>query len=116
MYSFIALWIRLISLTLLAVILTAIVLFFGRKKFKKWEKLLCFSHLTFLKQYTYFEFFIAGSATHAMPAFSDGQAHCRLAMRTNAVAFGLYIFDSFRIEREESAKGCCQLQINLIFL
>ena len=39
MYSFIALWIRLISLIFLAVILTAIVLFFGRKKFKKWEKI-----------------------------------------------------------------------------
>lgn len=39
MYSFIALWIRLISLIFFAVILTAIVLFFGRKKFKKWEKI-----------------------------------------------------------------------------
>ena len=41
MYNFIALWIRLISLIFLAVILTAIVLFFGRKKFKKWEKSVC---------------------------------------------------------------------------
>ena len=39
MYSFIALWIRLISLIFLAVILTAIVLFFGRNKLKKWEKI-----------------------------------------------------------------------------
>ncbi len=39
MYNFIALWIRLITLILLAVVLTAIVLFFGRKKFKKWEKI-----------------------------------------------------------------------------
>ena len=39
MYNFIALWIRLISLIFIAVILTAIVLFFGRKKFKKWEKI-----------------------------------------------------------------------------
>lgn len=39
MYSFIALWIRLITLVLLAVVLTAVVLFFGRKKFEKWEKI-----------------------------------------------------------------------------
>ncbi len=40
MYNFIALWIRLITVVLLAVVLTAIVLFFGRKKFKKREKIL----------------------------------------------------------------------------
>lgn len=39
MYNFVALWVRLITLILLAVVLTAIVLFFGRKKFKKWEKI-----------------------------------------------------------------------------
>lgn len=39
MYNFVALWIRLITLILLAVVLTAIVLFFGRKKFKKGEKI-----------------------------------------------------------------------------
>ncbi len=39
MYNFIALWIRLITLILLVGILTVVVLFFGRKKFKKWEKI-----------------------------------------------------------------------------
>ena len=39
MYSFIALCIRLIWLIFLVVIVTAIVLFFGRKEFKKWEKI-----------------------------------------------------------------------------
>ena len=39
MYNFVALWVRLIEIILLTVILTAIVLFFGRKKFKKWEKI-----------------------------------------------------------------------------
>lgn len=39
MFNFVALWVRLITLILLAVVLTAIVLFFGRKKFKKWEKI-----------------------------------------------------------------------------
>ena len=41
MYNFVALWVRLIEIILLMVILTAIVLFFGRKKFKKWEKIVC---------------------------------------------------------------------------
>lgn len=41
MYNFVALWVRLIEIILLTVILTAIVLFFGRKKFKKWEKIIC---------------------------------------------------------------------------
>ena len=41
MYNFVALWVRLIEIILLTVILTAIVLFFGRKKFKKWDKIVC---------------------------------------------------------------------------
>ena len=40
MYNFIALWIRLITIVLLAVAVTSIALFFGRKKFKKWEKII----------------------------------------------------------------------------
>ena len=39
MYNFVALWIRIIALIFLVSILLAIVLFFGRKKFKKWEKI-----------------------------------------------------------------------------
>lgn len=39
MYNFVALWVRLIEIILLTLILTAIVLYFGRKKFKKWEKI-----------------------------------------------------------------------------
>ena len=38
-YNLVALWIRLMVLVLLAVALTAVALFFGRKKFKKWEKI-----------------------------------------------------------------------------
>ena len=40
MYNYVALWIRFITLIILAVVVTAIVLFLGRKKFKKWEKIL----------------------------------------------------------------------------
>lgn len=40
MYNFIALWVRLIALLILAGVLTAVVLFLGRKKFTKWEKIL----------------------------------------------------------------------------
>ena len=40
MYNFIALWIRLITIVLLAVAVTSTALFFGRKKFKKWEKII----------------------------------------------------------------------------
>lgn len=40
MYHFIALWVRLIALLILAGVLTAVVLFLGRKKFTKWEKIL----------------------------------------------------------------------------
>lgn len=39
MYNFVALWVRLIEIIFLTVIVTAIVLFFGRKQFKKWEKI-----------------------------------------------------------------------------
>ena len=39
MYNFVAIWIRLISLILLAVALMVVVLLFGRKKFKKLEKI-----------------------------------------------------------------------------
>ena len=50
MYNFIALWIRLITIVLLAVAVTSIALFFGRKKFKKWEKItsLCLAVLLVL--------------------------------------------------------------------
>lgn len=41
MHNFIALWVRLIEIILLTVTVTAIVLFFGRKQFKKWEKIAC---------------------------------------------------------------------------
>lgn len=40
MYNYVALWIRFITLIILAVAVTVIFLFFGRKKFKKWEKVL----------------------------------------------------------------------------
>jgi len=39
MYNFVALWIRLIALILLSAVLTVIVLFLGRKSFKKREKI-----------------------------------------------------------------------------
>lgn len=48
MYNFIGLWIRLITLILLAVVLTVIVLFFGRKKFKKCEKVVSVCLAVFL--------------------------------------------------------------------
>ena len=39
MFNLVALWVRLIEIFFLIVIVTAIVLFFGRKQFKKWEKI-----------------------------------------------------------------------------
>ncbi len=48
MYNFVALWVRLIEIIFLTVILTAIVLFFGRKQFKKWEKIVCLCMAVFL--------------------------------------------------------------------
>lgn len=39
MFSFVALYVRLIEIFFLTAIATAIVLFFGRKHFKKWEKI-----------------------------------------------------------------------------
>ena len=48
MYNFVALWVRLIEIILLTVILTTIVLFLGRKKFQKWEKIVCLCMAVFL--------------------------------------------------------------------